>query len=273
VTVTLITVSLNPGHFIKTAIESVLSQRYDNIEYIIMDGGSTDGSIEIIKSYNGRISSLHSQIDHGMYDALNRGIRLATGDIIGFVHSDDLLADSHVISDVVKRFKETQADVVYGDIVYVSKHDTDKVVRYWKSGEFRNSRMRFGWMPPHTGFYALKSVYEDVRLPNGMYFDTKLQIASDYDFMLRVLSSDYQTVYLPRVLTRMRLGGVSNSGIGNIIIKSLEDYRAIRRNSMGGLATLISKNVRKLPQFIAGEREKKRNSVATAKVEPLTQGS
>jgi glycosyltransferase len=238
-----------------------------------MDGGSTDGSLDVIKSYNGRISSLHSQIDHGMYDALNRGIKLATGDVIGFVHSDDLLADDMVISDVVKRFEETNADLVYGDIVYVSKQDTEKVVRYWKSGEYKSSRMRFGWMPPHTGLYVRKTVYEDVKLPNGMYFDTKLQIASDYDFMLRVFSREYRTVYLPRVLTRMRLGGVSNSGIGNIIIKSLEDYRALRRHSMGGVTTLLSKNVRKLPQFIAGERAKKRHAQLATKVEPLTQGS
>jgi len=274
VRVTLITVSLNPGRLIKTAIESVLSQRHGDIEYMILDGGSTDGSLELIKSYNGQISSVHSEIDHGMYDALNRGIRLATGDIIGVVHSDDMLADPSVISDVVRAFRESDADVVYGDIVYVSREDSDKVVRYWKSGEYKASRVKFGWMPPHTGFYAKKSVYEDVKLPNGKYFDTKLQIASDYDFMLRVLSKDrYRTSYLPRVLTRMRLGGVSNSGIGNLIIKSLEDFRAIRRNSVGGLTTLFSKNARKLPQFLAGEREKKQQSSVLPKVEPLTQGS
>lgn len=249
--VTLITVSLNPGRSIKTAIESVLSQHYDNIEYIIMDGGSTDGSLELIKSYNGHISSLHSEADRGMYYAMNHGIQLASGDVIGFVHSDDLLADPYVVSEVVRAFKESQADAVYGDIVYVSKHDANKIVRYWKSGHFKPEKLKYGWSPPHTALYIKKDVYENEKLSEREYYDTSLRIASDYDFMVRILKGLHlKTYYIPRVLAKMRLGGISNSGLKNMVLKSREDYTAIRRHKIGGIKTLLSKNIRKIPQFI-----------------------
>lgn len=247
----IITISYNPGRLLKDTIDSVLAQDWPNIEYIIIDGGSTDGTVDMIKSYDGSISKYISEPDKGIYDALNKGIALATGDIIGLLHADDLFADSSVLSSVASVMNESGSDAVYGDLVYVSRDNTDRVIRYWQSGPFSPARLKFGWMPPHTALYVTREVYEKARLANGQYFDTSFRIASDYDFMMRVLAKlKIYPAYLPRVLVKMRVGGASNRSIGNLIRKSREDYRAMRRNNIGGFGTLLAKNFRKLPQFL-----------------------
>ena len=246
----IITISYNPGRLLKDTIDSVLGQDYPDIEYIIIDSGSTDGTVEMVKSYDGGISKFICEPDSGLYDALNKGIALATGGIIGFVHADDLLADSSVLSSVARIMTESGSDAVYGDIVYVSRDNTDRVIRYWQSGEYWPSRLKYGWMPPHTALYITKDVYERAKLANGQYFDTSFRIASDYDFMMRILVKlKIHPAYLPRVLVKMRVGGASNKNIRNLFWKSREDYRAIRRNHIGGFGTLVTKNFRKLPQF------------------------
>ena len=238
-------------------IRSVLSQDYPNIEYIIIDGASTDGTVDMIKSYDGSISKFISKPDDGLYDALNKGIALATGDIIGFVHADDLYADSSVLTSIARTFETSKAEAVYGDIVYVSRDNTDRIIRYWQSGAFNPARLKFGWMPPHTALYITRDVYEKVRLANGQYFDTSFTIAADYDFMMRILVKlKICPAYLPRVLVKMRVGGASNRNIRNLFWKSREDYRAIRRNNIGGFGTLLAKNFRKLPQFFNQHRDR-----------------
>jgi len=246
----IITISYNPGRLLKETIDSVLSQDYPNIEYIIIDGGSTDGTVDVIKSYGCGISKFISEPDNGIYDALNKGIALATGDIIGFVHAGDLCADSSVISSIAKTFENSRADAVYGNLLYVSRNNINRIIRYWQSGVFSPARLKFGWMPPHTALYVTREVYKKARLANGQYFDTSFRIASDYDFMMRVLVKlKISHAYLPRVIVKMRVGGASNCSIRNLIRKSCEDYRAMRRNDIGGFSTLLAKNFRKLPQF------------------------
>jgi glycosyltransferase len=165
--------------------------------------------------------------------------------VIGFLHSDDLFADSNALSRVALAFEDTYVDAVYGDLMYVRSEDPNRVVRYWRAGEFSKSLLSRGWMPPHPTFYARRSCYDRIGT-----FDTSYLIAADYEHMLRVLTNGNMCVkYIPQVLVRMRLGGISNRSLKNIIQKSREDFRALRSHDVGGLGALIWKNIRKLPQF------------------------
>lgn len=157
--VSVITVTYNNKETIKDSLESVLSQAYGNIEYIVVDGASTDGAVDIIRAYGNRINKFISEPDNGIYDGLNKGILLATGDIVGFLHCDDIYANNEVIKKIVKVFKKYDCDGVYGDLVYLSKN-SNKVIRYWKSGEFSIDNLRKGWMPPHPALFLKKKFYE-----------------------------------------------------------------------------------------------------------------
>lgn len=260
--ISIITTVYNSKNTIREAIESVLSQNYKNIEYIIVDAGSTDGTLEIIKEYKDKISKISSESDSGIYDGLNRGVLLASGDVIGFLHANDLYENSEVIEKVVTVFKSEQADAVYGDLVYVNKENTNNIVRYWKSEKFSFSRLKYGWMPPHPIFFAKRKFYK-----KHSSFDTNFKISADYDFMLRVLTNSANKIsYLPEVLYRMRVGGASNKSLSAILQKSKEDFKAIRRNKIGNINTLIMKNFLKIPQFFIKPRletvreEKNKNS-------------
>lgn len=243
--VSIITICYNSAHSIADAINSVVSQTYPDIEYIVVDGKSKDNTPEIVKSFGSKVAKFVSEPDKGIYDALNKGIRMATGDIVGFMHSDDLFADNQVIEKVVKLFKEKKTDCIYGDLQYVYKADTSKVLRYWKSGKYTRNKLRFGWMPPHPTLYIKREVYEKYG-----DFDIQFKIAADYDSMLRFLGKyRISAAYLPEVMVKMRVGGASNRSIKNIIRKSKEDYLAIRKNRFGSVFTLIFKNLRKIQQF------------------------
>jgi glycosyltransferase len=186
-----------------------------------------------------------SEADQGIYDALNKGIALATGDVIGFLHADDLFADDAALAKVAEAFVDSSVDAVYGDLVYVSKSEPDKVIRYWKAGDYSLSKLKRGWMPPHPTLYVRRSVYERLGA-----FDTSLHIAADYDCMLRFLGpGKINCHYIPEVLVRMRLGGKSNRSLANIVQKSVEDYKALKQNKIGGAGALLWKNLSKLPQF------------------------
>ena len=244
--ISVITIAYNSGHSISDAIDSVLSQTYNDIEYIIVDGKSKDNTVEVVKSYGSRISKFVSEPDKGIYDALNKGIRMATGDVIGFMHSDDLFASDDILAKVAEIFKTNDVDSVYGDLQYVFKNDTNKVLRYWKSGRFSLRRLKMGWMPPHPTFYVKKKVYDNYGL-----FNTDFRIAADYDTMLRFLGKHrISTYYLPEVMVKMRVGGASNRSLKNIIKKTKEDMRAIQDNNFGSVFTLVFKNLRKVKQFI-----------------------
>jgi glycosyltransferase len=248
--ISIITVVWNNKETIKDAIDSVLSQTYKNIEYIVVDGASSDGTVEVVQGYGDKISSFVSEKDKGIYDGLNKGISLATGDFIAFLHSDDLYAGSSVVEDVMKVLESDESlDGVYGDLIYTPKHDTSKVLRYWKSKEFDSSLLKQGWMPAHPTLILKKEVYE--KYGN---FDLGFKIAGDYDFMLRVLSTGIKVKYIPEVLYKMRVGGESNKSLKNIMLKSKEDLRALRRNGVGGITSLLIKNISKITQFIKKER-------------------
>jgi glycosyltransferase len=242
--VSIITSVYNNKDTIEDAIKSVLNQNYKNIEYIVIDGGSTDGTTDIIKKYQDKISKFISEPDNGIYDGLNKGIKSATGDVIAFLHSDDVYADDEVIAKVAKVFEKYNCNGVYGDLVYVSK-SSDKVIRYWKSGEFSIDKLKKGWMPPHPALFLKKEIYQKYGL-----FDLNFKIAADYDFMLRILKNNPKLIYIPEVLYNMRTGGESNKSLKNIILKSKEDYKALKKNKIGGINTLIYKNLVKIPQFL-----------------------
>lgn len=243
--ITVVTAVYNAKDTVVNAIESVLNQSYSNVETIVIDGGSTDGTKEIIEEYRDRLDLFISEPDNGIYDAFNKGIKYATGDIVGFLNADDLYDNIGVLSCIAEAFSTSGIEAVYGDLVYVYQAEPDKVIRYWKSGTYSLSKLKYGWMPPHPTFYVRRSIYEMV---GG--FDVSFHIASDYDCMLRILGHHKICCkYIPQTFVKMRLGGVSNRSLSNIILKSREDYTSLRKNEIGGLWALIWKNCRKLIQF------------------------
>jgi glycosyltransferase len=244
--ITIITVTYNSASTLPTAIESVLGQSYPNIEYIIVDGASTDGTRELLESYGTRISKWVSEKDNGIYDAMNKGLRMATGDYTGFLHADDILASSTVIEEMVAVLTSANPDVVYGDLEYVQKDDVNRVVRYWQSCDFNRTLLKKGWMPPHPTVYVRTSLFQSL---GG--FDISFKISADYHFLLRLLSlNTIKAKYLNMLMIKMRVGGASNRSLKNIIRKSKEDYRALKISQVGGLRALLLKNIGKLHQFV-----------------------
>jgi glycosyltransferase involved in cell wall biosynthesis len=228
-------------------VDAVARQVHGDIEHVVIDGASTDGTAEVLERCRSRIDVLVSEKDQGIYDALNKGIALASGEVIGFLHADDLFADDRVISRIAAAFADPAVDAVYGDLVYVGRDDTQRVIRHWRAGPFSRDRLAWGWMPPHPTFYVRRRVYEEL----GM-FDTRHRIAADYDCMLRFLGRGAVVpAYIPEVLVKMRVGGASNRSIANILRKSREDYLALRSNGVGGIGALAWKNLRKIPQFFS----------------------
>lgn len=245
--VSIITISYNSAATIEDTIRSVINQDYPNLEYIIIDGHSKDGTQDIIHRYQSSIAKFISEPDQGIYDGMNKGLKMATGDIIGILNSDDVYEDSRVISDMVQLFESSQCEAAYADLVYVDRHDTSKVTRYWKSGSYKQGAFRKGWMPPHPTFFVRKSVYDRYG-----YFNLLLKSAADYEIMLRFIHKHgIEPAYLPRVITRMRAGGQSNLSLKNRIKANREDREAWRINGLKpGLFTLIRKPLSKIFQFM-----------------------
>jgi glycosyltransferase len=246
VKISLITAVRNKRDTIGDAIESVQAQTWPNVEHIVIDGASSDGTLDVLNHYVDRLAVVVSERDEGIYDALNKGIRLATGEVVGFLHSDDMFASDRALETVAAAFADPTVDAVYGDLAYVSSSDATNVVRFWKAGEFTPTKLAWGWMPPHPTFYVRRSVYARLGA-----FDTSYRIAADYECMLRFLGEGRVAAkYVPEVLVNMRLGGASNRSMGNILKKSAEDYRALRENDIGAAGALLWKNLSKLPQFV-----------------------
>ena len=250
--ISIITITYNSAKTLPRALESVRSQTYGDIEHIIIDGASTDGTVEIIKNYSkgpsDKVPSTKevrwvSEPDGGIYDALNKGIRMATGDVIGFLHSDDVLYSPNSIGQIAAAFESSKADVVYGDLQYCNG---DKVTRRWRSNAFKPSSLKFGWMPPHPTLYVRREVYEQV----GEY-DSWFRISADYDMILRIFTAGYKTHYIPQVLVSMETGGASNSDAKARLSKTQEDYFVLKKNHVGaGLLTVACKQLRKVRQFL-----------------------
>jgi glycosyltransferase involved in cell wall biosynthesis len=245
--ISIITVVYNNQATVTSAIESVVRQTYENKEYIVVDGGSTDGTLEKIKSYSDHIDVLISEPDKGIYDAMNKGLAKATGDLICILNSDDLYPDEYVLEKVANRLKVTECDAIYGDLVYVSADNIDRVTRYWKSGHFKTKSFKFGWMPPHPAFFVKKSVYQQYG-----YFNTNLKSAADYELMLRfVHKNQIKVSYIPEILVKMRTGGLSNSSLKNRIKANREDKAAWEINGLTPyLFTFYLKPLRKVFQYM-----------------------
>lgn len=243
--VSIITTCYNREKTIAQAIESVLNQDYPDIEYIVIDGGSRDDSLKIIRSYGSRISKVVSERDGGMYEAINKGIKMAEGDIVGLLHSDDFLIHNHIISEIVERFKKTAVDMVYGDGLFVDADQTDKVIRDWRSGNYRRWKVRLGWLPLHPTVYIKRNVMGQYGLYNEKY-----QIAADSDFLLRYLyKADLKVEYLGKYVLRMRMGGLSTDGKKRKAMWK-EDVEMFRENGFWGVPEKILKMCWKVPQFV-----------------------
>lgn len=249
--ITIVTAIHNRANTIGSALESLRTQTHTDVEHIIQDGGSTDETLAVIAQHSDHRTKLESIKDGGIYEALNRGISRATGDVIGMLHSDDVLANTEVLSRVATCFEDSSVQGVYGDLEYVAKDDPSRVLRYWKSGNYHPARLRRGWMPPHPTLFLRRTVYKDY----GVY-DTSFRISADYEAMLRWFKhANLKFAYLPEVMVKMRVGGKSNRSLSNMLFKSREDLRAIRRHHIGGIGVLISKNLTKVPQFIKRNHE------------------
>jgi glycosyltransferase len=244
--ISIITVCFNSGLSIGDTLDSVAAQTHPDIEHIIVDGASTDDTLDVVGRRGRHVARVISEPDCGIYDAMNKGLTLATGDFVGFLNADDMLASPNVAASIARAASSPAVGSVCGDLVYVRQDRPEQVVRYWRCGPYTPARLRLGWMPPHPTFYLRRSLLAQVGA-----FDTGLRIAADYDFMLRCLSlPGMQVGYLPEVLVRMRMGGASNRSLRAMWRKSREDLQALRRYRIGGVFTLMCKNLRKLPQFL-----------------------
>jgi glycosyltransferase involved in cell wall biosynthesis len=243
--ISIITACYNNVATITDVLDCLRDQSHRDYEHVVVDGASSDGTLQLLQAHREDIAVLVSERDAGIYDALNKGLRRCSGDVVGFLHADDVLDNTQVLSQISTCFEDPSVDVVYGDLVYVPAHDISKVVRYWRSGSFHPRMLSRGWMPPHPTLYVRRSVYELVGS-----FDTNYRIAGDYESILRIFRlPNLRCHYLPQVLVRMRTGGMSNKSVANLWRKTSEDYRALRQHGIGGLGSVLYKNLRKVQQL------------------------
>ena len=246
--VSIITVVYNNDKTISQSIQSVLSQTYEDIEYIIIDGHSSDNTVNVINDYKTSLDYFISEKDDGIYDAMNKGIKAATGDVIGILNSDDLYQDVTVIELVMNQFIQNPTlDILYGDLVYVKSDNVDKVVRSWKSSPYYNNFFENGNVPPHPSLFVKKSVYEEAG-----YFKLKFKLAADYEFMLRIFKKyNFKSKYLNKLFIKMRLGGATNQNFSNIIDQNKEILLAWKVNNLKPPLLLMPLRIfKRLIQFI-----------------------
>ena len=225
--ISIITVVWNNAKTIKDAINSVLNQSYKDVEYIVIDGASTDGTIEIVQSYGDKIKFI-SEKDNGLYDAMNKGIRMATGDVVGILNSDDFYASDKILQIVADEFLKGNIDSVYANLEYIDANDPKRVIRYWRSKKYQEGLFRSGWHPAHPTFFVKKEIYEKYGV-----FDLSFKIAADYELMLRFFEKCKITrSYVDEVFVKMRIGGESNRSIKNIIKANMESYKAWKANGL-----------------------------------------
>lgn len=244
--VSLITVTYNAEEFIEQCIKSVLSQTYDDIEYIVVDGKSTDNTMTIVEKYSGFISRIISEPDKGIYDAMNKGIALASGDIIGILNSDDFFPEDDIIQTVVDAFGGGITQIVYGNLWYILPTFPNKIVRRWKSQSYKKNLFQLGWMPAHTTFFARRNLFSEY----GNY-NIAFKTSADYELMLRFIHKyNLKAVHINKVLVVMRIGGVSNRSVRNRLSASWNDFRAMRHNSLKWpLLAIMLKPLRKISQY------------------------
>jgi glycosyltransferase involved in cell wall biosynthesis len=244
--VSVITVVKNCDLYISSCIESVLKQKHREIEYIIIDGNSTDDTVSIIKRYLPHVHCFISAPDTCFYSALNRGISMATGDVIGILNADDVLADADVISTVVGNFKDKSCDAVYGNLNYTNRNDLSQVTRKWQSNPFQRSAVKYGWMPPHPTIYIRREVYKKLG-----YYSLDYGHSSDYELILRFFYKHrIHAVFVDKLFVKMRKGGISNGTCKQLFKACSEDYRALIYNDIPlPLVAIVAKKLRKLEQY------------------------
>ena len=244
--ISVITATYNSAGTVRDTLDSISQQDYADIEHIIVDGRSTDGTLEIVAGFP-HVTKIVSEKDKGIYDAMNKGIRMATGDVIGILNSDDMYIGTSVLSAVAKAFADPAVMTVYADLQYVHPDDLDRIQRTWITGPFRKKSFYYGWMPPHPTFFVRKEVYEQAGL-----FNTNLHSAADYELMLRILlKHDVPAYYIPKVIVKMRAGGLSNASLKNRLRANREDRLAWKLNGLKPyFFTLYLKPLRKITQFI-----------------------
>jgi glycosyltransferase involved in cell wall biosynthesis len=245
-TISIITACLNNASTIESTLQSVILQNYPNLEYIIIDGGSTDGTLDILSKYKDKIATLVSEKDGGIYYALNKGLSKATGDIVGFLHADDFYPNNTILSKIVNAFEKQNTECIYGDLQYVDRQNPDKIIRNWKSEAYYDGIFLKGFMPPHPTFFMKRECYE--KYGN---FNTSLSLAADYELMLRMLHKHkLKAFYIPEVLVKMRVGGASNKTISNRLKANAEDRKAWKINNIQpSVFTLIRKPLGKINQY------------------------
>jgi glycosyltransferase involved in cell wall biosynthesis len=244
--ISVITIAYNSAATIEDTIRSVIDQDYANLEYIIIDGGSKDNTMAIIERHRDKISYVVSEKDEGIYDAMNKGVKAATGDVVGILNSDDFYAHNKVISHVAKQFSDKKCDALYADLVYVNRDDTSKIIRHWQAGSYSPGQFLRGWMPPHPTFFLTREKYSSF----GLY-NTALRSAADYELMLRYIHKHrVHLTYLPEIITKMRTGGQSNVTLRNRLKANLEDRAAWRMNDLKPTwYTLTWKPISKIFQY------------------------
>jgi glycosyltransferase involved in cell wall biosynthesis len=243
--ISILTVAYNSAGTIADTLASVRAQDYPQVEHLVVDGASADGTMAVVSRFP-HVAQAISEPDRGLYDAMNKGLRWATGDVVGILNSDDFYARPQVLSRVAALMEQTGADALYADLDYVDHRDTQRIVRQWKSGDYAEDRFLRGWMPPHPTFFARRSVYE--RLGG---FDTRLRCSADYELMLRFLFKNQVSVcYLPEVIVRMRTGGMSNATLSHRLRANREDREAWRMNGLSPrFYTFLLKPLSKISQY------------------------
>lgn len=242
--VSIITVCYNSAQTIRTTIESVLGQTYGNIEYIVIDGGSNDGTLDIVREYGERIATVVTEPDRGIYDAMNKGIQLARGDVVGLLNADDFYVSGDVVADLMGRMQRAGADCVFADVEYVDRNDVDRVVRYYDSSHWTVRKLRWGWIPAHPTFFIKKSWYE--RCGN---YSLEYRIAADFEWLVRIMCKGKPKYsYLQRAVVRMRVGGVSTASWRHRWLLNREIVHACRRH---GIWTSMPLVLLKIPRKLA----------------------
>jgi glycosyltransferase involved in cell wall biosynthesis len=253
--ISVVTTAFNSSATIVDTLASVGGQSYEDVEHIVIDGASTDGTQELVRLHGRRVAKLVSEKDRGIYDAMNKGWRLASGEVVGFLNSDDVYADDHALDAVSRAFADPTIDACYGDLVYVARDDLAANVRYWRSRRFEPGMCARGWQPPHPTLYVRREAFEKF---GG--FDLTYKIQSDFEFCLRMFEvARLKSVYIPQVLVKMRTGGVSNASLRNIVRGNIEALHACRKNGLpAGAAFIVRKIGSKIPQFFARPRAAER---------------
>lgn len=243
--ISLITVTFNAAATVERCIQSVIGQNYKNLEYIIIDGASTDATVQVIHRYDNYIHRFVSEPDRGIYDAMNKGINFATGDIVGMLNADDYFADNSILADIAGVFEDENIQILYGDLDFVNQ--AGNIFRKWRSGRYTQGKLNWGWMPPHPTFYCRRDLFREYG-----FYSLSYGTSADYELMLRFMYKHLlNSFYLKKVLVKMKTGGASNKNLGSRVQGLVDDFKAMRHNGIrSSFITALIKRIRKVGQYL-----------------------